>query len=172
MTTTRQSSPDEPKVTNLPLFLITLPGSAKSQEIFRLPDPCHIAIKVEAYRNQSALTQCHNYQQFGHVWANCKQQPRCLWCGGGHLHKECPEKENAASTSTCCNCKLLEGEKSQPANYRRCRHAREELQKRKSQKTSRNTTGSSPPTLLHLLSPLLWHSEAVQRKLGKCNFLW
>jgi hypothetical protein len=23
---------------------------------------------------------------------NCKQPPGCLWCGGGHLHKECPEK--------------------------------------------------------------------------------
>jgi hypothetical protein len=140
MTTTRRSTPEEPKVTNLPLFLITLPRSAKSQEIFRLPSLCHIAIKVEPYRNQSALTQCHNCQRFGHVWANCKQPPRCLWCGGGHLHKECPEKENVASTPTCCNCKLLEGETPHPANYRGCRHAREELQKRKSQKTPRTTT--------------------------------
>jgi hypothetical protein len=141
MTTTCRSSPNETKVTNLPLFLITLPRSAKSQEIFRLPSLCHIAIKVEAYRTQSALTQCHNCQQFGHVWANCKQPPRCLWCWGGHLHKEYPEKENAASTPTCCNCKLLEGEKLHPANYRVCRHAREERQRRESKKTTRNTTG-------------------------------
>jgi hypothetical protein len=140
MTTTRRSSPKEPKVTNLPLFLITLPRSAKSQDIFHLPSLCHIAIKVEAYRTQSALTQCHNYQQFGHIWANCNQLPRCLWCRGGHLHKECPEKENAASTA-CCNCKLLEEEKPHPANYRGCRHVREKLQKRKSQKTPRTTTG-------------------------------
>jgi hypothetical protein len=24
-----------------------------------------------------------------------------LWCGDGHLHKECPEKENTSSTPTC-----------------------------------------------------------------------
>jgi hypothetical protein len=104
------------------------------------PSLCQIAINVEAYRTQSALTQCHNCQQFGNVWANCKQPPGCLWCGGDHLHKECPE-ENAASTPTYCNCKLLEEEKPHPANYQGCRHAREELQKRKSQKTPRTTTG-------------------------------
>jgi hypothetical protein len=48
MTTTRRSSPEEPKVTNLPLFLVTLTRTATSQEIFHLPSLCHIAIKVEA----------------------------------------------------------------------------------------------------------------------------
>jgi hypothetical protein len=94
MTTTRQSSPEDPKTTNLPPFLVTLPRTAKSHEIFRLPSLCHIAISVEAYRTQNGLTQCHNCQQFGHVWANCKQPPLCLWCGGGHLHKECPERKH------------------------------------------------------------------------------
>jgi hypothetical protein len=50
MTTTRRPAPDKPKSINLPLFLITLPRSEKSQEIFRLQSLCHIAIKVEAYR--------------------------------------------------------------------------------------------------------------------------
>jgi hypothetical protein len=68
-------------------------------------------IKVEAYRAQSGLTQCFNYQQFGHVWANCRQPPRCLWCGGGRLHKECPEAEKENSTPNCCNCNLQEGER-------------------------------------------------------------
>jgi hypothetical protein len=92
--------------------------SAKSQEIFKLSSLCHISINVKNYRAQTGLTQCHNCQQFGHVWANCRQPPRCLWCGGGHLHKECPEKVNTASTPACCNCKLAEGEKAHPANYR------------------------------------------------------
>jgi hypothetical protein len=103
MTFTRRSPPEESKVINLPLFLVTLPRTAKSQEIFRLPSLCHIAIRVEAYGAQNSLTQCHNCQQFGHVWANCKQPPRCLWCGGGHLHKDCPEKGNTTSTPACCN---------------------------------------------------------------------
>jgi hypothetical protein len=141
MTATHQSPREESKIINLPLFLITLQRTAKSQEIFRLPSLCHIAIRVEAYRAQNALTQCHNCQQFGHVWANCKQPPHCLWCGDGHLHKDCPENGNAASTPTCCNCQLAGGEKVHPANYHGCRHAKEQLQKRKSQRTPKTTTG-------------------------------
>jgi hypothetical protein len=110
MTATRRSSPEESKVI-LPLFLVTLPRMAKSQEIFCLPSPCHIAIRVETYRAPNALTQCHNCQQFGHIWANCKQPPRCLWCGGEHMHKDCPEKGNTTSTPTCCNCQLVERER-------------------------------------------------------------
>jgi hypothetical protein len=105
---------------------------------------------VEAYRARNGLTQCHNCQQFGHVWANCKQLPRCLWCGGGHLHKKCPEKENKSSTPACCNCRLEEGESPHPAKYRGCRHAKEQLKRKKSQKTPKTTTGrvftSTPST--------------------------
>jgi hypothetical protein len=117
--TTRRSPSEGTRY--LPLFLITLPRTAKSQEIFKLNNRCRISIKVEAYRAQSGLTQCHNCQQFGHVWANCSQPPRCLWCGGGHLHKEFPENENTTSTPVCCNCQLVEGEKPHPAKYRGCR---------------------------------------------------
>jgi hypothetical protein len=128
MTATRRSPPEESKIINLPLFLMTLPRATKSQEIFHLPSLCHIAIRVEAYRTQNALTQCHNCQQFGHVWENGKKTPRCFWCGGGHLHKECPEKGNTYSTPTCFNCRLAKGEKPIPqiigaadTRRRRCR---------------------------------------------------
>jgi hypothetical protein len=119
----------------LPLFLITLPRTAKLQEIFKLPPLCHIAIKAEACKTQNSLTQCYNCQKFGHVWANCKQPPCCLWCGGGHLHKDCPEKRNASSQPACCNCELVEGKSVHPANYRGCSHAREVLRVKKSQAT-------------------------------------
>jgi hypothetical protein len=49
-----------------------------------------------------------------------------LWCGWGHLHKDCLEKGNASSTPTCCNCQLTEGEAAYPFNYHGCRHAKEE----------------------------------------------
>jgi hypothetical protein len=73
MTFTRRSPSDEKTRRNLSLFLITLPRTAKSQEILNLRNLCHISIKVEAYRAQTGLTQCHNCQQFGHVWANYRQ---------------------------------------------------------------------------------------------------
>jgi hypothetical protein len=140
MTATRQSHPEGTTTINIPLFLITLPRTAKSQEIFGLPSLCHISIRVEHYKAQNGLTQCHNCQKFGHVWENCKQPPCCLWCGGGHLHKECPEKGNTSSTPACCNCQLAIGEKAHPANYRGRRYAKEEMQKKKSQRTPKTTT--------------------------------
>jgi hypothetical protein len=101
LTTTRWSLEGTP--VTLPLFLVTLPRTTKSQELFKLSNLCHIAIKVEAYSSQNPLSQCYNCQKFGHVWANCKQPPRCLWCGAGHLHRDCPEKGSSSSIPTCSN---------------------------------------------------------------------
>jgi hypothetical protein len=140
VSTTRRS-PKGTTPTTLPLFLITLPRMTKSQDLFKLSNVCHISIKVESYKSQNALTQCYNCQKFGHVRINCKQPPRCLWCGGSYIHKECPEKGNTASTPTCCNWQLAEGEAVLPANYRGCKHAKEEIHKRKIQGTPNNTEG-------------------------------
>jgi hypothetical protein len=93
MSSTRRSQPQGTPHRNLPLFLITLPRTARSQEIFQLTALCHIAIGVEAYRAQNGLTQCHNCQQYGHVWANWKQPPRCLWCGGATCTNCAPKKK-------------------------------------------------------------------------------
>jgi hypothetical protein len=55
MTATCRSPSEGSTTIHLPLFLITLPRTAKSQEIFRLPRLCHIAIRVEAYKAQNGL---------------------------------------------------------------------------------------------------------------------
>jgi hypothetical protein len=141
MSTTRRSTTEGPSSINLPLFLITLPRTTKSLEIFKLTGICHISIKVEAYKEQNNLTQCYNCQKIGHVWANCKLPPLRLWCAGGHLHKDCPEKGNAESKPTYCNCKLGDGEEPHPSNYRGCRHAKEELQMRRAQIAPKPATG-------------------------------
>jgi hypothetical protein len=116
LTTNRTAPNGETHLETLPLFLVTLIRNAKSQEIFKLNCLNHIIIKVKSYRVQSGLTKCYKCQKFGHVWANCKQLPRCLWCGGGHLHRECPEKTNTESMPRCCNCTLIEGEEPHPAS--------------------------------------------------------
>jgi hypothetical protein len=48
----------------------------------------------------------------------------------------------------CCNCQLAEGEKSDPSNYRGCRHAKEEMLRRKAERTPKTTTGRVFPTKL------------------------
>jgi hypothetical protein len=67
---TRRSPSERTTAKNLHLFLIILKRTAKSREIFNQPSLCHISIRVEAYKAQIGLTQCHNNQKFGHVWAN------------------------------------------------------------------------------------------------------
>jgi hypothetical protein len=91
------------------------------------------------------------------------------------MHKECPEKENAASTPACCNCQLAEGEKPHPANYGGCRHAKEELQKKKSQRTPKTTTGKVFSS--NLTTPGVSFAaalRAVQRNNNRrrAKFLW
>jgi hypothetical protein len=53
MTKTRRSPPVGSKTIYLPLFLITLQRSTKAQEMFPLRSLCHIAVRVEAYRQSS-----------------------------------------------------------------------------------------------------------------------
>jgi hypothetical protein len=55
MTAARRSPSDGSTTINLPLFLITLTRMTKSQEIFRLQNLCHIAIRVEAYMLRMVL---------------------------------------------------------------------------------------------------------------------
>jgi hypothetical protein len=69
----------------------------------------------------------------------------------------CPEKENSASIPACCNCQLAEGEKSHPDNYRGCRHARKELQRRKAQRAPKTATGRV--SLSRLRSEAVQHSS-------------
>jgi hypothetical protein len=62
-------------------------------------------------------------------------------CGGSHLHRECPEKDKEDSTPACCNCKLAEGEKPHPFNYRGCSYGKEEMYRRKIPSAPKPNTG-------------------------------
>jgi hypothetical protein len=53
----------------------------------------------------------------------------------------CPEKTNNASTTACSNCKLVDGEKPHPSNYPGFGDAKEEICRRKAQRTQKNTKG-------------------------------
>jgi hypothetical protein len=43
---------------NLPLFLINLPTTEKSQEMLTLPSLRHVEIRVEAYKDQDVVMNC------------------------------------------------------------------------------------------------------------------
>jgi hypothetical protein len=99
-----------------------------------------------------------------------------MWCGGGHLHNECPEKGKTASIPTCCNCKQVDGEEPRPSNYRGCRHAKEDTRKRKLKKGSKSTpervfssshTTPGPPRPTHSNRSSLSHPQPAALPPGK-----
>jgi hypothetical protein len=63
-----------------------------------------------------------------------------VWCGVYNVHRDCPKKENPSSTSIFCKCRLIEGETAHPSDYRVCRDAKEEMQKKKTE-TPKTTNG-------------------------------
>jgi hypothetical protein len=60
MTTQHPSLDGSITTISLPLFLVILTRSRKSQEIFILTNPRNIVIKVDTYKTQTDLTQCYN----------------------------------------------------------------------------------------------------------------
>jgi hypothetical protein len=68
---------------------------------------------------------------------------------------------------------LAEGEKAHPANYRDCRHDKEELQKRKSQRSPKTTAGrvfsSNLTTPGISFAAALRDSTAQQQRLQACQ---
>jgi hypothetical protein len=116
MTATRRAPNRQSHMEPIALFLVILTRNITSLDLFKLNNLNHVIIEVELYRGQAGLTQCCNCQNFGHVWANCKQPLRCLCCGGGYLHKECREKTNTGSALRCCDFTPVQREKLHPAS--------------------------------------------------------
>jgi hypothetical protein len=59
-----------------------------------------------------------------------------------------------------CNCQLAEGEKPHPANYRGCKRAKEEMQKKHPQGTPKSTSGKVFSS--NIVKPHLSFAEALR----------
>ena len=70
--------------------------------------------KVDKYVPQ--VVRCHKCQQFGHIEKYCKNNLKCVRCGGTHKYEECQKKEEPV----CFRC----GEKHSAA-YKGCRFYKE-----------------------------------------------
>jgi hypothetical protein len=136
----------------LPLFLITLPRTAKSQDIFALSSLCRIAIKVEPYKTQNALTQCYNCQKFDHVRAllvMSGQPPvQGLWRAREHFF-----------STDMLKCQLTVGETAHPYNYRAVGMQRRGM-KKEFPKSQRMLS-------LKFTTPAMWLAEALWRNQNK-----
>lgn len=96
----------------LPMYMVCLPNTQLSKNIFNLSSLFYLIIRVEAYKT-SGPSQCFSCQGFGHSSANCKHQPKCVKCGNDHATKTCTKTPD--QPPKCCNCN---GEHT--ANYRQC----------------------------------------------------
>jgi hypothetical protein len=157
----------------LSLFLVTLRSKIKSQEILRLINLNNTVIEVELYRAQTGLMQCYHCQNFGHVWANCKQPPWCLWCNDGYMHRECPEKTNTESMLSYCSCTLV-GEKPHSMSYQGCSHVKaEEHNELPGDQLGGCSSWCSPhqgnPTQLHCVKIRNTSNYGLRRQMGEAS---
>jgi hypothetical protein len=89
---TAHRSPEGTTFLTLPLFLVTLPRTTKFQDLFKLSNLCHISIKVESYKSLNALTSATTARRLATSGLIANNLPNACDVGGGHLHKDCPER--------------------------------------------------------------------------------
>lgn len=137
---TQMSSRRDGERVILPLFLITLPRTDKSKEIFSLCYLMSLRIKVESYKGRKGPSQCHRCQQFFHGQSSCKRDPRCVKCAGPHLTSQCNKKFEEKPT-----CALCGGDHT--ANWSGCEKRPEVTLKSNNPNTQHNTIQTTRPKL-------------------------
>jgi hypothetical protein len=142
----------------LPLLFVDLEPTDHSNEIFKFESLLHTKIKIKEPQKPKIISQCHNFQAYGHTKAYCGYSPRCVRCGDDHSSSAC---SNSRQDPT--RCALCTG--NHPANYRGCtvyknlqQHKKTNLNNHKLYVNSslksnnvqdshpRNTTPNNPPT--------------------------
>jgi hypothetical protein len=114
------------------LFLIILPTTAKSLEIFRLPRLCYITIRVEAFRAQNGLISAITASRSATACPSASNLPSPCAAGVVTAQGVPRERENIFHLNML---QLSVRGKRKPPSIQLLR-----LQKKKSQRTNRTTT--------------------------------
>ena len=129
----------------VPIWVVTLPNTEESRQIYNLKDINQHTLRVESYKPNPRVTQCHRCQEFGHTSRRCNLKVQCVKCGQDHLFANCPQK-GPAHNPKCANCGS-----QYTASYGKCPI---QIQQREAlQQKIRNRTTERPPTT----SRLPWH---------------
>lgn len=128
--------------------------------------------RVELYRELPVILQCYKCQAFGHKYQDCKNEFKCLRCGGNHNHKNCikPKEEKK-----CVNCGG-----DHVALYKGCpafKEARVELANLNSESKTKSyaQAAAAPVTVTTKLEKvekinfILYTTELVKAALKKCG---
>ena len=90
----------------LPIFQLEINDPTEAKALISQNLVCNITgivYKVEEFWQSNLVSQCFNYQSFGHLAKNCRSKIKCLIRSEGHSHKGCPNRE--AKKPKCANCK-------------------------------------------------------------------
>nr|CAH7718344.1 unnamed protein product [Callosobruchus chinensis] len=98
----------------MPLIVVILPKTEKSQHVFNEYELLGLSIRVEVQKNSRLIGQCHRCQKYGHAQSYCTASPKCLKCAQDHMTHLCPQ--TGQEVRKCANC----GE-DHPANSPTCR---------------------------------------------------
>lgn len=120
-------------------YLITLPKTAKLDEVRKVDSLENLKVTWERYNRKSDYTQCHRCQAFGHGQRNCLNKPKCVKCPGFHYYRDCTLTRTNDSRAYCHNCG---GDHS--ANYGKCPKLIEYLEFRNKMSTSNNAQTKQP----------------------------
>ncbi|CAH1956815.1 unnamed protein product, partial [Acanthoscelides obtectus] len=89
----------------MPLMVVILPKTEKSQQVFNEHELLGPSIRVEVQKNSRLIGQCHRCQKYGHAQSYCTAPPKCLKCTQDHMTQMCPqtgqEVRRCANSPTC-----------------------------------------------------------------------
>nr|CAH7728895.1 unnamed protein product [Callosobruchus chinensis] len=98
----------------MPLIVVILPKTEKSQQVFNEHEVLGLSIRVEVQKNSRLIGQCHRCQKYGHAESYCTASPKCLKCAQDHMTHLCPQ--TGQEVRKCANCGG-----DHPANSPTCR---------------------------------------------------
>nr|CAH7757711.1 unnamed protein product [Callosobruchus chinensis] len=75
----------------MPLIVVILPKTEKSQQVFNEHEVLGLSIRVEVQKNSRLIGQCHRCQKYGHAQSYCTASPKCLKCAQDHMTHLCPQ---------------------------------------------------------------------------------
>lgn len=88
---------------HMPLVLVRLPRTPKSQEVFQITSISFYKVQIELLRRKKGAPQCYRCLNFFHNSKHCTRPFRCVKCGGNHSFADC-EKKDRTIPPTCAHC--------------------------------------------------------------------
>nr|CAH7760020.1 unnamed protein product [Callosobruchus chinensis] len=85
----------------MPLVVVILPKTEKSQQVFNEHELLGLSITVEVQKNSRLIGECHRCQKYGHAQSHCTASPKCLKCAQDQMTHLCQTGQEARKCAHC-----------------------------------------------------------------------